>query len=68
MKTYVLRFVPHPPAVEFSVKAKSLEDAVKKAERQIRQRRGPVFTALKRALRLTPLIAPCPCREPPLEG
>jgi len=44
MKSFQLTFVPHLPPVPFTIQAKDWQSAVKKAERQIRNGKGPAVT------------------------
>jgi len=71
LRTFPLRFVPHLPAAEFEVRARSAEEAARKAERQIRRGKGPVVEAIRARLMdeliayigKKPSLAPCPCKR-----
>jgi hypothetical protein len=71
LRTFPLRFVPHLPPVEFEVKARSAEEAARKAEKQIRTGKGSVVEAIRARLLdelvayagKKPSLAPCPCKR-----
>jgi hypothetical protein len=71
LKKFPLRFVPHLPPVEFEVKARSAEEAARKAEKQIRAGKGEVVEAIRSRLvdeliayvGKKPSLAPCPCKR-----